>query len=729
MIESENTNWAQYFLYIETTASVSSEVSIEIWLGSRTNENEKSLGALYFDEIKLEKIDRAQFVENATNENSFSNTTLNEAATNSAKLLDGDVVVWTHEAHEGHNISSLLYNFENTSTHSGYVLFAQNTAESENEEEEDLSLVLTSQSFKLSQFGMYRIRILAKATTDSASVVFKLSNGTSSKTITTTLSSTTTNNTFNNFSEYVFYARTGYLKNENCTLSVTVGKNSSIMLDDVKIENVSYSTYTSGTYRIDFMTGTSDMNVTNGNFKIVSETYTNSTPIAAYSWNNVGDTATCGIIPLASSGEDCLTFGAFQASIGATANPGNTYEIGGIAKTLNTCYVIASEENVFSRIQSSPISLASSSTTVAKISVLVKTEGGKATVSLYSSSTLVAQTKNIEAEDGWVEVAFYIKPQSSMSLTLELSLGSSSDNKSSGIVYFASASCDKTITENSYDNKKENPGAFDSFWDANSYYKHNGIISNGVYEVTAANYTFETETEGAFVGILDLSNIDNNSVFADYTDNLVNTENEAKGEFLALFAENGSISVTHAAGDTNTKTGYIKITLNAKVLGTASTAKINLGKYGTFNLSSSNDWQTIEIYVRATSTTIGTITPVFEVSGEQKAIALFDEIEFETIDEKKYKTAEESALVKKVNNDSKDEEQSTPSKSKNKTNGTMIFFVVLSSVLLVGAVLAAVIARMVKRLPKRTVVNIPQQNYKRKQTSTKSKSNNDKGFV
>ena len=223
---------------------------------------------------------------------------------------------------------------------------------------------------------------------------------------------------------------------------------------------------------------------------------------------------------------------------------------------------------------------------------------------------------------------------------------------------------------------------------------------------------------------MDLETIVPTSVFVDFADELTNTENEKEGEFLALYvAANETITAKHTSGDTNTKTGYVKITINAKVLGTAN-ATINLGNYGTFTLTQNNDWQAIEVYVKTGSTTIGTITPEFSLTGTQNSIALFDEVTFEIVDSATYNAAQESALVKKVDNEAKEQNKSASKKAS--TNRTMIFFVVLSSALLVGAVLVAVIARAVKRLPKRTKVELPQPKYNKKPNS---KSKNDKGFV
>ena len=412
-----------------------------------------------------------------------------------------------------------------------------------------------------------------------------------------------------------------------------------------------------------------------------------------------------------------------------------TYTVNGVQNSISSYYKISTTTATANpAIKSTAFTAtASKDKPVSVISVKVKTlAGSTATVSLHESTNLVATKSGISTNGNWEDVTFYVittldsSNKSTLSLNLVLSLDKVADADAERTVYFYAATSGST-TQKVYDDHKAQNKTNEVFWNDTTYFGHNGVRENSLYQVLAANYSIESEQSTSFGGVIDLELIDEGSVFANY--DLVSPTNDNKGEFLALYTNNGNVTATHLSGDTTTLTGYVKLKTNILVCGTGS-AILSIGSLATFEIDADNSWHALEVLIKTGSNSIGTLNPTLLLSSEGEAIVLADEIEFSTIGSAKYKSATESSTTKLADISESatiddDSNQSAAKKSKSKVNWVAVFFIALSSTLLVVAVLAAVVARAVKRLPKRTVVNLPTSGYGKK----KSGKGGKKGFV
>ena len=769
-LSNGDNGWVLYELYIITSTSAASACNIELWLGSRINSEKQSTGVVFFDEITLTKIDRASFEyysEQSVSKNTakiHSERKISSGATETGSFVSTDGQTnWTINKTDGEDenqtVEVVEYSFEivaASDNDSGIfqnkdVLKVTNNSssqeqtEDESETDEDATskkLSITSKSFLLQQYGIYRISVFAKAETTTAELEFKLetiSGG--NKTQTSSLASSTTNSTYNDWTEYIFYVRATYISNTTATLTIIVGEESTVLLNNFTVEKINYSAFSSGTYKIDNMPSI-DKGITNGFFEQVNDTTeldelkTNHAPLLAYSWNELGnkeDSATMGIISIKDSADNGFTFGNFIDSLNGATNPGYI-EVNGQDMALYNAYVISSTIETYAGIESSTITAKKSNSAYIVLTVYVQTQlNAEASISLYSGDTQIANFENINTSNNWQSYNIYISLDSDLSLTLQLSIGSE-NKKSSGAVFFAAATC-TTITETTYNQAKQNNESTSAFVNQNSFFAHTGIKNNGVY--TPLDFDIETDDTltDSIGGILDFEHIDSDSIFDQYKDQLVNKDGSKIGEYLALYlADAGAISATHTAGVTNTTTGYIQISFSVKTINLNGNLIVSLGDLEKFIISSqmsteeNNGWTTYSLIVKTGSNTIGTFKTSLTLGTEtEKAsgLILVDEITTTSVTEDEYLAATSGTTnyLKTIDISSTENSSSNKSNPGLKNNPTAIFFIVLSSLILVGVVIFVVVAKAVKKLPKRTIPNLPEPTKKQKNNK------NDKGFV
>jgi len=705
LTQTATTEWVEYKIFIQTESANTAAIIINLWLGSKTDATQASAGQILFDDVKLTKIDRMQYIKYATAENSISKLDLYADANANIQLISGTSMNWLTSFGEKITASSEEFTFnsitQNNDTYSKYVVKANNS-------EGSASISLHSQDVSLGKFGIYRVSVLVKAVSTTASFTIKLESGTKSvEKEVTSLSSTTTDNSMNGFTEYEFFVRTNYSSASTIVMTISVNSGCSILLDNAKVENAPLTKFSNGSNKLDLLSETYE-SITNGHFTQITKN--SDEPKEAYAWSKIVQS---------------------NAIMGVVTSSTEQYSIGGLFVSIPTYYKISSTTPTYAGIKSNTFNTTYfADTPVAKISVIIKTtDGAKATVSLFESSNLVATQTDVSTNGQWQEVSFFIKTSAKITLSLQLSLGGSSTNQSSGEVDFYSASC-SSLTEEDYNTRKAQNNDYELFWNDACYFAHNGVMENGVYELLAANYDVVSQQDESFGGVLDLERIDNTSVFAAYT--IKNPDGEQKGEYLALYTNNGSVSSTHLSGDTTKLTDYVELTTKLLVIGSGS-ATINLGDLGSFTINADGNWHTLKILIKTGSEAIETIKPKITLESEGEAIVLADEVEFLSISENTYKNASETEyqkladLTKAQENSDNDSQKTGGKTAKSSTSWTTIFFIALSSALLVGAVLAAVIAKAVKRLPKRTVVNIPNSGYGKNKPQNKKTSKGDKG--
>ena len=755
-IATATSTWTEHTIFIKTGSIAAATCNIELWLGSRTDDAQKSDGVVFFDEISLTKIDRASFEKysaEATPGTSLVHSERNEDTTSSTQgsfTTAVDTLNWSFEVADGESANQTVTVVDHTFTITAEssagagdgvvwqhpVVNAKNTSKSD---DGDKVLTLTSPEFSINQFGIYRVSFFAKSISSTSELEMQIIvDGSANKSQTSNLANTTINSSYNDWTEYVFYVRAGYNSNSKATISIKLGEESECLFDNFSVQKVNYSLFSSGTHKVDLISNT-DKGITNGFFTQANDEDLSGQPLVAYSWNTIGNEdklATMGIVSIQNSASNGLTYSNFASSLNGATNPGH-YQVNGQDVVLKTAYAISSATETYAGIESATISITKSKTSYAVLTVYVQTQqDASAAISLYSGTLEIAKFDNIQTSGAWQAVEVYIKPDANMSLTLKLSLGTESQ-KSDGTVFFSSASC-ITTTESVYNAAKEANSSYSQFIDNTSFFAHTAIRKDGLYEPLDFKVTTNANDATSIGGVLDLANIDSSSVFETHKSSLKNIEGKAEGEVLALYQEAlGASKISHTAGITNTTTGYVKITVSAKLISVQGKVYITLGELGTFELdqqttSNENGWITCSIVVKTGSNTIGTVSTEFALGNDgtqSKGLALFGEITTKTVTEDDYYNALDNASATVLTKDLSTKEASKTNKSNGlASNPTAIFFIVLSSIILVGVVVFVVVARAVKRLPKRTTVKVPESKIKNKHTG-KNKTNGDQGFV
>lgn len=751
-ISTPSTEWTTYTLYILTNNDSNADAYVTVYQGSIFDSEKTSTGTVYFDDVTLESTNRANYEFNKGNANTYvhdRNIESQPTTNGSFSSVSNWEVKTAEEIEEGNQIAiNESYSFKITAETNWSTTVLRLTNKSTNE---DKVLTITSKNeIKLNQFGTYRISFFAKTpkteegndATSSFKVKIVLSDGAVIEQNGISLSSSATNSTYNDFTEYAFFIQAGYNKNVTAKIIITLEKESDIYLDNFNVQRVLYSTYTSGSYRASAMPTSTGNGISNGFFMLTNDASNRNPqkPFTAQGWTIFGNTnknATMGIISTKDVANDCLTFGDFNLADTNATNPGS-FNIGEVAaKQVTTAYVISSAEDTYAGISSSTIEIKSSSYPYARISFYAKSQNGaKLNASLFSGSQEIARLSNLEpTSDQWECINFYIIPTNTMSLTLKISLGTE-EEKSKGTLYIEAATC-VSISKEVYEAHKNTPDAYSAFVDQSGFFAHSAIKTDGLF--APIDFSINKTDNQGIAGIIDLSNIDSalTDLDAQAFSNLKNNDGEQKGEFLALYLKNaGTINAVHTKGITNNATGYVKISVRAKLVNTTGNVQITLGELGTFTLNkdiqaNENGWIECTMIVKTGSNSIGKFSTKISLGTDTESasgLVLMDEITTETVDQETYQKATENKTATQITADLSTK-KSNNSKSGLKNNPTAIFFIVLSSILLVAIILLALIARSVKRLPKRVSVNVPQANYDRKHTGKKTNNKNDKGFV
>lgn len=623
--------------------------------------------------------------------------------------------------------------------------------------------------FVIEQFTSYRVRIFMKSNNTSAKVSLAIYGYANSGKVTTKSSSqsgTTPGSSgmtvYNGWKEYCFYIKGSPLGNREAYLQFTIDTASTVYFDDILVEKVDAFTYTTansnssgtnGSYKMDLSDTVETATVTNGTFNVTGDTTAYigpkvyESPLYANSWTQTehkeaGETKDV-ISGIVGGHTDFNTYtSAKMAPIKTLANPNYDTTLGEFTDFRNML-LIHSASPVKYGYASGDISVSSSK--YQKISVAVYTTGTtKASIYLYAGSQKTLAFKEIQTNDTWEIYHFYVKTSTiSKTLTLKINLGNEV-TASDGTVFFKNiinvASSNNEITELSkksiaellavksaiadysvdnftmHSDKKDDDGLYESY----SYTTNSGSTGKtGIIDSTGSftDTPFEDIDDIDSVptdakNILVLHNGDSNkhtTVQRTYKETLtvatyykvsfyVRTVDVANGSFYVSFngLSKGFNSINTETAET-TENGYVKYTL---LLYTGENSISNF--YITFGLGKP-------------------ATPV-------KGTVFISEVTITSITESVFKETKvnltpASSLILDLTPASKLNASKNPL---TETEKWTIFFVVLSSLLLVGAIIVAMVAVGVKKLPKHRTVII-REGFTGSSESTRNKSGD--GFI
>lgn len=374
---------------------------------------------------------------------------------------------------------------ENPLMKNGYSTFgANNTILKIDNDSQLYSIGKTSAAFKAARFMYYRVSVWVKAADENSSATVKLygkvitgnkSEGlliSQSQTVSdlytdpedlivkpsTEEDSSDSDDTMdynNGWTEVVFYVHGNAYNNIDIQIALLADKNSTVYFDNIRIENILSSEYSSATsskkLELTFSPSKSSSeqylvtSITNGYFENItteeldyndSEAYT--APYIAASWTESKDNSedvVAGVVPTGTSYTQ-----AIKEKLGGTGDPNGTPYENGVVPAANNVYAIYAPKTVDGKevthdysITSSSFSLSSSS--VYKVSFMMKYSSGtdsnfngkiKAYLT-YSSNKISEQEFNIEttstSKDIWHTVTFLVRTGSSArSTTITLSV-------------------------------------------------------------------------------------------------------------------------------------------------------------------------------------------------------------------------------------------------------------------------------------------------------------------
>lgn len=612
-----------------------------------------------------------------------------------------------------------------------------------------LSLGYSTNKITIKQLGLYRVSVWLKATDEKASATVKMHTeieiGTGPLQILksqTIAPHQTTSDATNNWMEVVFYVRGNALHDYSAYLTILADSGSTIYVDNVRVEEISSSAYTSGSSskKLDMAPSTSmpTTGISNGYFtsiKFTDDADSKVAPFEADNWTIDSantDSIVKGVIPTTSNYDG--------SKIGNVANPNAAASN---AKT-NVFAIYAPDSDSTFNMKSSSFTLSSSN--VYKIFFSVYADNN-ATAKLTAKLTLgtdevetIQLTHDFSTKGVWTTYAIYVRvDDSSRSLKLDLTFDDLKGTvfvKDVRHVTIADIKEDDNKTVKKTDDEQFTEALDEAVQssDKNTYFLDfmsesftevgDKLTDNGRYE--SINYKLEKLKESdntvqGTVGIIFTSDSYETEGGTTLTSTDIKPESNISGKVLIIentssdMVSNVVPEITHSLS----KNAFYKLTFQVKtsdfVEGKGLTIKINaltisiadVDTTANASLNELDGYRTYEVYVRTGDSPIASTYVGFELEGQ--GYALIADINLTKLaDEDAYLAAidgveeDNEHYIKDYSVEKDTSKESTDAEGNNST--LAIFFYVLSSLLLVGAIVVALVASFAKKHPvKKTV--------------------------
>ena len=769
---SDNWETKTVFFTIDSSKTVNINLSIV------NNDDEE--GAVYYDNLKVEKLTYQEFYDNttgATNDNTIYNTRNDKKTTSYLPFEQVSNVILTSEEN-GTDVTTSAEGVVIDHYNSGSVSYKTNFGIYQ----------------KFSSFKNYRVAFWIKSENANSKFTITLTgdmNGNPSKSSSTTISTATAGK----FQEYVLYVKGNSYEDVNFNLEINFTTEGKHTLGCIVAEKITADQYSSASgTKLALNTNDVSANITNGFFTSYISAQTNSTKYFPSSWTYVttgykymkdntkpAELTTIDVNDVTVA-DNKIVFDGHNYTYNAN---GDYYEytngdfverivkIDDMQFTFNekedeiynnaykckvtnfTAKIENSEDNMSDEeiglLVKNDLHLSSTNTSVTymrspEISISANTD------SFISFAALIENNKeiNIKLLDGSNKeiLAFtitgtgevqtyriYVRGGSTAS-TYTLNFGLNNDSGEVRIANIGKYSATTFDTLNKKDSTSlVNTYILDLSKNSIKSYSYNGY-ANGIYKATSLT-SLSNSNVGTY-GILDT--LAASTYKTTYKDNLTSKDGDTNTKVIIIdnMNETDNTKLDLSNPYTLSSSSYYMITVYAKTLSMQSdstfdiifsasneneTIKKSFTNIDTTTLNNekSNGYQKYVLYVATSTTEFENFNVEFDLKG--KGTVLVDSVSVDSSTKSAFTsvtedefTITENLLSTTTTNTAEDEEKE---ETKKETNTAMIFFIVFSSLLLVAAILIAIIYLGAKRLP----------HHKRAPRQKKSNPRQGKGFV
>lgn len=586
--------WATYNFYVKTDINSSTKAYLELWLGSKQDNNVLSNGQVFFDNIKVQSIDQTTYYA-CTEAYNFDD--INNMPSNIRKLdlagkdyenqftnsdfeagLDG----WTRSTSSG-----------NEKTHSGITL-AGNSTEMLNDMYLDSDQAVPGNTFSynntkalfinhLDTNGSYTeytsnpitIKQHSFAMITYYSKTGNVTKGGAYATVKTTstdedapkvtVADYTTTSTglanYNNYALTTIYVEGNPYRDVDITLSLGLGKTDSlatgyVIFDDIKVYEISYSTYNNASSnKLALYTDSDTTTIKNGAFNYSGTTDSDvNYPIKARNWSisneisgiiNINKTKYDANLALGNYGPNAVYPGPVTTYPNVDTNPETTVN--------NLLMLRNDEKNSYVTATSDSFSVGESSSIAVSVYVKVQSNlsnlSSGASISLISGKNVYARISGIRATE-WTKYTIYFKnTTTSLDMQLVLSLGTE-NNTTSGYAYFDNVSYTSSVEDSVIESRDTATSTYTNLQNNN----FDSYIDNGSNIYTPSTMTADTDSEASTAGVINTSTAPEMVVNAN-----VPTREGSNGNLL-MIKNNAPTAFTYKTNYTytfNTDTHYV----------------------------------------------------------------------------------------------------------------------------------------------------------------------------
>ena len=533
-----------------------------------------------------------------------------------------------------------------------------------------------------------------------------------------TISSNSSNIFQNGYTTCSFYIKGRSLYNTSFKLELCLGSKSSpasglVAFDNIKIEEISYSDYSSvstDTYNVQVALD-SDPNsylISNSAFNVVEKAEKQlSYPLTPSNWTQYTDDkndVVFGVINTNSS-----VYEVNKEDFKGFTNPGNPQGFGSVETDTNNILLMRNVNKTFQSITSNAFDVASNS--YYKLSFaynIIETNSETDIFNVYvkdeNNQTLYSDQNISRTEGVWKTYTIYINTKAySNKLNLILTLGQE-DETARGIVYLDNVVLAKqeNMTADEYNQLAKTNNVLD-FQEGN--FNLVEYDKDGIY--TPLRYTESEKSDYAFGGMIDAEDA------SDAYEIEKSPNNTSALNYIMMLQtfDEATYSLTAKDSLSLTADSYYKFSIDVKVQGSNilnANKEDYESKFGAkFALSGldqqiegivSSEWTTYTIYVACTySTDVEIQFSLVSLDNNTSGIAYFDNYKYEVIDSDTYNLAKlnttdtETNLFVDETDEAEDPDTSTPA------NLEYIWYLIPTLILAVALILALV-AYFLKKL-------------------------------
>lgn len=738
-IENINTrgSWKIYKFYVKTSSSSDESVNLKLYIGAQ--ENFKSTGAVFFDDLKAYSLSEKDFyVASNLSSNSKIVDLSNKDVTTSNGLTNTDfengIIGYTKTTQNSlsDNFSKVVGigdNFDETDSKLTENPTSANLTNNYkalliyNKDADYVSY--DTNEFLIEQYKYYKLSVYIKTsdfTSNGASLTLTQNNPFNTESFTPlTLSitdintSSETNDVTNDWIEYSFYIQGNSFKDSNAVLSLSLGSKEDetitkatgyVLFDNIKLEEITTSEYTNASEttfvkKANFASAENDVTIENGAFNQAEINGDSTTLFVPTSFTITNDNATNynGIFNI---NETQFNNHSYDFS-----NPYSHYT--NSAKGYNNVFVMANKVMGSQSIKTSSIELSASSSenNYYKISFYINTQDvvySNIVAKLTTSDETLAIINIPNTNSSWKEVSIYVKTftdTKTANLTIEF-------NEDKGYVFLDTFKLE-TLDE-------------DTFTPTNSDYsttieldRDNFSVGSNVSQTLtdAINYNKNLITTGA--------NVESGIINASNYNEIINT-NSNSGNANQLLIHNitdAQYYLTSKQSYSLKSDNYYKISVDIKTynLYQENVEKDEQGneyKLGaTFSLSGldekftgivSDNYTTYTFYISASSDK--TITITFGLGDEHaltRGYAFFDNFVIEKIESTDFPTASEKTdnMILIGNTDEPEDDDSDNSNETTTNFDWLVLPTLITSLALLLAIAGAIIRKINFKFPTR----------------------------